>query len=324
MSENNLVKTGKFHMTKDKRQSLIILIVFAALIAFFGILSPYFLKPDNLFTILTASVPLGLIAISESVCLLTGQFDMSVGMVASLAGVIWTKLIAECGMPVYAAFALGLLAGILSGYLVGASVAYLKMPAWMVTYAVLQIIQGVIYIITNGDAIRMTKFKAFKFLGQHKIFGVPITPALIILLLALLIVSTLLRKTRLGRNLFIIGGNLEAARNMGIHIRACQVFVFTLSGVLSAMAGLLFASRSGSGQPIIGESYAMQAIAGSVVGGTSMAGGKTNLAMSYVGVLIIVTLQNGLNMIAMPTFYQHIVTGAILILAILVQTQRNK
>lgn len=324
MPSNLHAGSGRIHLTRDARQNIIILGVFVVLMALFGIMSPYFLQVDNLFTILTAAVPLGLVAISESVCLLTGQFDMSVGMVASLAGVVWTKLITLFGVPTYLAFAAGLACGVLSGYLAGASVAYLKMPAWMVTYAILQIIQGIIYIITNGDAVRMTKYKAFKFLGQYKILGTPVTFSILILIGALLIAHFMLRRTRLGRNLFIVGGNPEAARNVGINVRVCQIFVFTLSGGLAALAGLLFASRSGSGQPVIGEMYAMQAIAGSVVGGTAMTGGKTNLAMSFVGVLVITALQNGLNMIAVPTFYQHIVTGAILVLAILVQTQRDK
>ena len=122
----------------------------------------------------------------------------------------------------------------------------------------------------------------------------------------------------------MVGGNEEAARNVGIRVNLCRVFVFTLSGFLSALAGALFASRSGSGQPIIGDLYAMQAIAGAVIGGTAMTGGKTNVAMTFVGVMFVVCLQNGLNMIAVPAFYQHIVTGVVLVLAIVVQTDRPK
>ena len=324
MSEIVKVKSGRIKLTRERRQNMIILMVLIVMLGFFGALSPYFLKANNLITILAAVAPLGLVAISESVCLLTGQFDMSVGMVASIAGVVWTKLITVCNVATTPAFFLGLACGIIAGLIAGVSVAYFKMPAWMVTYAILQIIQGIIYIITNGEAVRMTKYKDFKFLGQHKLFGTPITCAIVIMLLSYIVMWFVLKRTRLGRNLYIVGGNAEAARNAGINIAVCQMFVFTLSGTLAALAGLLFASRSGSGQPIIGEMYAMQAIAGSVVGGTSMSGGKTNLAMSFVGVLIIASLQNGLSMIAVPAFYQHIVTGVILVLAILVQTKREK
>ncbi len=310
--------------SRDQRQNLIIVLAFVALMLIFGVLSPYFLKPANLAALLVAAVPLGLIGIGECGCLLTGAFDMSVGMVASLAGVIWTMLITKAGMPTYAAFSLGLLFGVLSGLFAGVSVAFLRMPAWMATYALFQIWKGVIYILTNGEAIRMTTYTDFKYLGQHKLFGTPITWAVVIMLLAFVAMYFILRFTKLGRDLFVVGGNIEAARNVGIRVRFAQTFVFVLSGALSALAGLLFASRSGSGQPVIGDLYAMQAIAGAVVGGTSMAGGRANMAMTFVGILIVVCLQNGLNMVGVPSFYQHIATGAILVLAILVQTERPK
>ena len=324
MSESNKILRVRKRITRDQRQNIIIVLALIVLMLFFGILSPYFLKPSNLVTLLVAAVPLGLIGIGECACLLTGSFDMSVGMVASLAGVVWTMLITELGMPTYAAFFIGLAVGVLSGLFAGVSVACWHMPAWMATYALFQIWKGLIYILTDGEAIRMTTYQSFKYLGQHKIFGTPITWAVVILILAFVIMHLVLRFTKLGRDLYVVGGNVEAARNVGVRIRRSQIFVFVLSGGLSALAGLLFASRSGSGQPVIGEMYAMQAIAGAVVGGTSMAGGKANMAMTFVGIMIVVCLQNGLNMIAVPSFYQHIATGVILVLAILVQTDRPK
>lgn len=311
-------------MNRDKRQNTMIFLALIALMLVFGMMSPYFLRPANLIALLVAAVPLGLIGIGECGCLLTGQFDMSVGMVASLAGVLWTLLITELGVSTYAAFFISLLFGVLSGLFAGISVAFWNMPAWMATYALFQIWKGVIYILTNGEAVRMTAYRSFKYLGQHKLFGTPITWAVVILILAYVAMYLILRFTKLGRDLFVVGGNREAAKNVGIRIRFAQALVFVLSGALSAVAGLLFASRSGSGQPVIGDLYAMQAIAGAVVGGTAMTGGKANMAMTFVGIMIVVCLQNGLNMIAVPSFYQHIATGVILVLAILVQTDRPK
>ena len=311
-------------INRDTRQNIIVLAALVVVMAFFGIRSPYFLKPANLVALLAAAVPLGLIGIAESVCLLTGAFDMAVGMVASLGGVIVTMLISEAGYATYVAYAIALVFGILSGLVAGVSVGYLKMPAWIATFALMNIWRGVIYILTNGDAIRMTKFKEFKWLGQHKIFGTDVTPAIVILILAFVAIYFVLRLTKFGRDLHVVGGNPEAAKNVGLRVELCQTLAFTISGFLSALAGVLFASRSGSGQPVIGEMYAMQAIAGAVVGGTSMAGGKTNPAMTFVGIMFVVCLQNGLTMIQVPAFYQHIATGAILVLAILVQTERPK
>ena len=326
MSETTQIKVKK-KMNRDTRQTIVVLIAFVAMMAFFGIMSEYFLKTANLIALLVSAVPLGLIAIAQSSCLLTGNFDMSVGMVASLGGIVWTALIVDLGVPTYAAFACGLVYGLISGLIAGVTTAYLNVPYWISTFALTQIWNGVILIITNGDAYRMTKFPAFKWLGQHKLFtvaGTGIPPAVIILLVAYVLFYIFLKYTKLGRDLFIIGGNREAARNAGININRGIVFVFTLSGVASALAGMLFASRSGSGQPVIGDFYSMHAIAGSVIGGTAMAGGKTNPLMTFVGMMMVTVLQNGLNMIGVPAFYQHIVTGAIVVLAIWVQTERRK
>lgn len=326
MSDTTQIKVKK-KMNRDTRQTIVVLIAFVAMMAFFGIMSEYFLKPANLIALLVSAVPLGLIAIAQSSCLLTGNFDMSVGMVASLGGIVWTSLIVDMGMPIYAAFACGLLFGLISGLIAGVATAYLQVPSWISTFAMTQIWNGVILIITNGDAYRMTKYGAFKWLGQHKLFtlaGTGIPPAVFILLLAYVLFYIFLKYTKQGRDLFIIGGNREAARNAGISINRGIVFVFTLSGILSSLAGMLFASRSGSGQPVIGDFYCMHAIAGSVIGGTAMAGGKTNPLMTFVGMLMVTALQNGLNMIGVPAFYQHIVTGAIVVLAIWVQTERRK
>lgn len=322
MSTN--LASKKIKLARDTRQNIVIIIIFIGMLALFGTLSEYFLTGKNFITILNSAVPLGLIGIGQCYCLLTGSFDMSVGMTASFAGIIWTRLITDFDMPIYAAFAIGIVFGIASGLLNGWAVAYMKMPAWIATYATMQMWQGVIYIITEGEAVRMTKYKAFKWLGQHKCFGTDIPPAVLILIALFVLAYFVLKYTKLGRDLYIIGGNIEAAKNTGIRIKRGQMFVFTVSGFMAALAGLLFASRSGSGQPIIGDQYAMQAIAGTVIGGTAMTGGKANIAMTFVGVMMVVCLQNGLIMAGVPAFYQHIATGAAVVLAIWLQTERKK
>lgn len=323
MSKTKKMKDG-IKINRDVRQNIIVLLVLVVIMVLFGIRSPYFLTIGNILTLLAAAVPLGLIGIAESCCLLTGSFDMSVGMVASLAGIICSMLTAYYGVNCYVAFGVALIFGAASGLLAGVSVACLSMPPWIATYALMQIWRGVIYILTGGAAVRLTTFKEFKVLGQYKLWGTSITPAILIMLFCFIAFYFVLKYTKLGRDLFIVGGNLEAAKNIGTHIRFCVAFAFVISGVMSALAGILFASRSGSGQPIIGEMYAMQAIAGAVIGGTSMAGGKTNPIMTFIGIMLVVCIQNGLNMIAVPTFYQHIVTGLFLVLSIFVQTERSK
>jgi len=309
-------------LSRDARQNIVILSVLVVAIIIFSVISPYFLKWDNIVAILIAAVPLGLVAISESTCLMIGGFDMSVGYVACFSGIIWTTLIASSGWPTYAALAVALLFGLASGILAGLSVGALNMPPWMTTFALMNIWQGCVLIVTKGEAVRMTKFKAFKVLGQYDMLKTGVTPMVLILVLAYVIMYLVYKFTKLGRELYVIGGNPEAAKNAGINIVRGKIFAFALSGFLAALAGALFASRSGSGQPKVGGMYAMQGIAAATIGGSKA--GKTNLAMTFVGAVFIMTVQNGLNMIQVPAFYQYITTGVILVFAILVQTEKKK
>jgi len=316
--------TKKKTIVRDTRQNIIIIAVYAAFFIVFSLMSKYFCTFDNIVTILVSATTLGLIGLAEGTCLLTGSFDMSVGQVATLAGIIWTTLIAKCGWATYTSFAIALLFGLVSGVIAGIAVGYLQMPAWITTYALMQMWKGIGLIITNGEAIRMTKFKAFKMLGQSKLFGTQITPMVLIMIGIYVLWYVILKYTKLGRDLYVIGGNEEAARNVGIRVEFGRIFAYTMSGIFAALAGCLFASRSGSGQPVVGNLWAMQAISGTVIGGTAMTGGKMNVAMTFVGVLLVVTLQNGFNMVGLNTYYQYITTGVILVLAIFAQTERKK
>ena len=311
----------KVALTRDARQNIVIIGVLVFAIILFSVMSPYFLKWDNIVAILVAAVPLGLVAISESNCLMVGGFDMSVGYVACFSGLIWTTLIAKNGMPTYSALAIALLFGLASGTIAGFSVAVLNMPPWMTTFALMNVWQGCSLILTGGEAVRMTKFKAFKWLGQANLVA-KIPPMVFLLIIIYVIMYCVHRYTKLGRDLFVVGGNPEAAKNAGINAVRAKMFAFMVSGFLAALAGALFASRSGSGQPKVGAMYAMQGIAAATIGGTKA--GKTNLAMTFVGAVFIMLVQNGLNMIQVPAFYQYITTGVILVLAILVQTEKKK
>lgn len=314
---------SKITLNSTSKQNIVIIIAFIVLIAIFSFGSEYFFTMNNISAMLIAAVPLGLIAIGECTCLMSGNFDMSAGMVASLSGVIWGSLVAQSGVNTWLAFSLALLFGLGSGCIAGFCVSWLKLPAWMVTYSLMQIWRGVIMVITEGKAISLSQYSDFKILGQTKVWGALTLPVLF-LAIAYLLMVFMLKYTRLGRALYTIGGNVEAARNVGIRVERNTFFSFALSGTMAALAGLLFASRSATAQPIIGELYVMQAIAAAVVGGTKMSGGKANMGMTFIGVMIIIIIQNGLSMIQVPAFYQYIATGVILFLAIMSQTQRSK
>ena len=220
----NSSKKKRIKLTSDVKQIILIVAAFTIMILVFSIGSEYFLKKDNIITILISAVPLGLIAIGECACLVTGVFDMSPGMVASLAGVIWATLITQFGMNTWLAFAIALFFGLFSGAIAGVSTAWFMMPAWMSTYALMQIWRGVIMIITGGKAINMSAYPEFKVLGQTKITN-SITLPILLLIIIYVIVYFVFKYTKFGRSLFIVGGNIEAAKNAGLPVKSIQFFV---------------------------------------------------------------------------------------------------
>ena len=308
---------------REAKQAFMVAGAYLLILIFFSLRSPYFFTFKNIASMLIAAVPLGFIAIGECICLITGNFDMSSGMVASMAGVIWASLITKCNMGVWIALAIAIAFGALAGWIAGLLVAYLDLPAFIVTYALMLVWRGVIFVMTGGEAIKMSQNADFKIIGQTKLFGTPVTLPVLLMVIAFVAVTILLRYTVFGRHLYIIGGNKEAAKNIGIYIKRSICITFVISGLVSAVAGVLWASRSASAQSIIGETYAMQAIAATVVGGAKMTGGKASMGMTFVGVLIIIAISNGLNMMGIDSFYQYIATGLIVFVSVLIQTERH-
>ncbi len=310
-------------LSRDAKQNAFIAVAFVGVMLIFTIGSKYFLTPKNILSIFVAAVPLGLIAIGECFCVMTGSLDLSVGNVASIAGVAAAMLIQDALWPVWAAMLAAFLIGPLSGALAGLAITRLKVPAWIATYSLLQIWRGVIMILTEGNAIRMSSDAGFKWLGQFEVIG-KIELPVVLMILIYIAAAFMLRKTRFGRSFFAVGGNIEAAKNCGMRIKTTQFSAFVISGAMASLAGLLFASRSAAAQPLMGQLYALQGIAATVIGGTAMAGGKANMATTFLGLLIIMAIQNGLNMLGVPSPFQYIATGVMLFIAVLIQTERPR
>ena len=322
MSKERQLKTRR-GLTSDQRQYIIVAAVAILIYAFFGIQSKFFLRWRNIVAILVAAAPLGLVTIAECSLLTCGEWDMSCGNVSSVAGIVWGLLVVN-GMNVWLALAIALCVGVVSGSIIGVLVSYCNMTAWMASYGVLMILQTFIYVFTDGLAIPMSKYKDFKILGQLKLFGTDLTLPILIMVVLFLAMFFVMKFTKFGRAMFMVGGSREAAVNAGINVPFIKITNFIMSGVLSALAGCMFVSRSGAVQPFVGGQWAMQAIAASIVGGCSLGGGKANLGMAFVGVLIMSGLSNGLNMIGVSPFYQYMVTGVALFIAVLIQSERRK
>ena len=312
---------GKFG--QEQLQSLLILLILAALCLIFTVINPSFIGASNIHSILLTAVPVGLIAIGECACIMAGYFDMSVGMVASLGGLATASILKATGaviLSVLGGIGVGIICGIAAGFLV----SYLKMNAFITTFALQSIYRGIIYLLTSGFGISLAGdlYTSFTKWGSMKILGIQFP--IIVLIVIYVVTALFLKYRKLGRSIYLIGSNQECAKISGINVHATQMFVFLLCDVLAALAGILFACRTSSAQPFIGDMYPMEAIAATIVGGTSMLGGKGNLAMTFVGVLVIYVVKNGLVMIGLADFYQYIAIGIILFLAVLLQVDHKK
>lgn len=306
---------------KDTPGSLTILML-VALIVIFSNTSDYFFTGPSMMAILLSASTVSYIAAGQFLVLLGGQFDMSVGNVAAMGGVIYT-LLAAGGMSVPLALMFALLFGIISGLIAGTCVSRFRTNAFITTFALLQIYRGILFVLTGGSSVSIPPNDTFRFIGTYKVFGVIQMP-IIIMIVIFAVLLFVLKFTKLGRSVYCVGNNPEAAKICGINVANITTFAFVMTGVLSALSGAVFASRVGSGQPNLGATYALDTIAACVIGGTVMAGGKGNIWGAFFGILVVYTIQNGLIMSGLDAYYHYIVTGLIMFLAVLAQAEKAK
>lgn len=310
--------------TKEQVQPFIIIGVWILVILVFTIINASFFSLKNFHSILLTGVVVGIIAVGECVALTATYFDMSVGMVAAMGGLAAAKIMQSTHNS-FLAFLAGICVGVLCGLLAGLCVSMLNMNAFITTFALQEIYRGVIYVFTNGFPISLfnAEFSSFTKWGKMKVFGFLQFPILALIIIYVL-VALLMKYRKLGRSIYLVGGNAKCAEICGINIHRVQIFCFVLCNVLASFAGMLYASRTSSAAAFLGENIVMESIAATIVGGTSMAGGKSNLFLTFIGVMIVYSVKNGLIMIGLPDFYQYIAIGIILFLAVMMQVERIK
>ncbi len=300
--------------------NLRMLFVLIGLVILFSILSPYFLTARNLMAIgLTISV-IGIVCIGQSMVLMTGDFDLSVGSVAGFCGMVVAWLTKNYGLYI-PMFLVGLAIGGLIGCINGLLVTKAKVNALITTLSMMTIFQGATFLVSNGFAVGVNQ-DDFRFLGTYRLAGIPMP--IIILVVLYMIFFFILKYSVFGRYIYSIGGNPEAARLSGINVDKIKVLVFTFTGILSAFGGILLASRLGSAQTTAGSQYPLNSIAACVLGGIAIAGGEGNILGALIGVAIIGVLKSGLIMVNMPSYYQWIANGIVLIAAVYLDTRRKR
>lgn len=314
---NELTQRTSFAKVLNSLRMLLVLIVLTAL---FSILSPYFLTGKNLSAIgLTISV-IGIICIGQSLVLLTGDFDLSIGSVSGFCGIVVAQLTKSYEMYLLW-LVVGLGVGALIGFINGLLVTKARVNALITTLSMMTIFQGAIFLVNNGYAVGVNTDQ-FRFLGTYRLAGIPMP--IIILVLLYVAFFFILKYTVFGRYIYSIGGNREAARLSGINTDKIRILVFTLTGVLSAFGGIVLASRLGSAQTTAGSQYPLNSIAACVLGGIAIAGGEGGIFGALIGVAIIGVLKSGLIMINMPSYYQWIANGIVLIIAVYLDSRKKK
>ncbi len=289
------------------------LFVLAALIIIMAILSPYFLSVSNFLNILLATSVIGVLAIGATFVISSAGIDLSAGSVLALSGVAGCLLIANLNLPwpvgILACIGAGAAAGAVNGLLITKG----QIPPFIVTLGMLGVARGLALVLTNGLPIYGLP-DPIVYIGQGRPFGVP-TPVLVLAASAV-IAHILLMHTRFGLYAQVIGDSESAARAMGVRVERHKIFIYALSGALAGLAGLLFAARVNAGDPTAGLNYELTAVTATIIGGTNLFGGRGSVIGTIIGALIMGVLQNGLNLLAVPSFYQQMAIGAVLVLAV--------
>jgi ribose transport system permease protein/inositol transport system permease protein len=293
-------------------ESLVVLITLAATMA---VLSPYFLSVSNFMNILLATSTIGVLAIAATYVLSSGGLDLSLGSVLGLSGVVGAAVAVKLGLPTPLAVLATIGAGAVAGLVNGLIITRAFVPAFIVTLGMLGIARGLALVLSDGRVIYGLP-KAMVYLGQGRPLGIPMP--VIIFLATAFVMHVLLAYTRYGRHTLAIGDNENAARTAGINIERHRLTLYTLSGALAGLAGLLFATRINSGDPTAGITYELTAITAAIIGGTNLFGGRGSILGTMIGALIMGVLQNGLNLLAVQSYYQQMAIGVVLILAVFI------
>lgn len=290
------------------------------LIAVLSILSPNFLTVNNILNVLRQVSINALIAFGMTFVILTGGIDLSVGSILALAGALTGGFLAG-GMDPLLAVLVGILIGFALGAINGFIITKGKVAPFIATLATMTIYRGLTLVYTDGRPItNFTESTFFNSIGRGYVLGIPIP--VIIMIIIFIISYFILRKTTFGKSVYAIGGNEEATRLSGIKVDRIKIIVYSISGALAALAGIILTSRLNSAQPTAGASYELDAIAAVVLGGTSLSGGKGRIFGTLVGALIIGVLNNGLNLLNVSSFYQQVVKGGVILLAVLLDRKK--
>ena len=298
-----------------------LVIVFGIICLIISLITPQFLTLSNWTIIITQVSINALLAFGVTFVIITGGIDLSLGSIVAVAGVTSAMLAHPDSYPVLIPISMGLLAGLLLGAFNGFIITKSKIAPFIVTLGTMTIGRGLALILSDGRPVSNLS-DSFNYLGSGTILGIPILILIFILVFALC--TIILNKTVLGRYIYAVGGNEQAARASGINIDRVKLSVYSISGLLAGLAGILLASRITTGQPNAGAGFELDAIAAVVIGGTSTTGGRGSMTGTLIGVLLIGVINNGLDLLNVTSYYQQVVMGIIIIGAVVLDSLNQK
>ena len=298
-----------------------IVIALGLIVLALSVLSDNFLTSGNLTNVLRQVSINGILAVGMTFVILTGGIDLSIGSVLALTGMVGASLVAGSNphspiLAILAALAVGVVAGACNGIFI----AWVRLPAFVVTLGMLSAVRGLTLIYSQGMPISNLS-SGFKFLGQGTFLGIPVS--VVLFGATALAAWVVLAYTVYGRHVYAVGGNMRSAHTCGINVRGIIFSVYALMGLLSALAGVTLTARTTAALPQAGVAYELDAIAAVVIGGTSLTGGIGGIPLTVVGVLIIGLLNNGLDLLGISSYYQQVIKGLMIVAAVLIDKARH-
>ncbi len=308
-----------------------IVFVLILMIAGLSIAEPAFLSRANIFNVLTQSAIFGIMALGLTFVIISKGIDLSVGSILAMAGVVAASLGQSSEatakyfpnlvqmpviVPILAALAVGALAGAISGTLI----AKTRIPAFIATLGMMTVARGMALIYSSGKPVS-TLIPSLTAIGG-KLFGV--IPVPVIIYFIMIVISTiLLNKTRFGKSVYAIGGNITAAEVSGVHVSRNLILIYAYSGLLAGLAAVVFAGRVGSVHPGAATGYELTAIAATTIGGTSHSGGIGTIWGAFVGALVLAVMRNGLTLLGVDAYWQQVTEGVIIVVAVIIDMRKN-
>lgn len=315
-----LFKTLIEHISKGEASSLFtVTSAFLLLVLFFSLKTEHFLSLSNFLNIGLYAAIMGTVACSMTFVNVSGSIDISVGSQIAVVGMIVAVLARMEQANIVLTLAGGLLTGALCGALNGFFITVFKLNAFITTIATMQMLRGVAYLISDGQSLVITDV-AFKFIGRGYVLGFPFT--LTVMLICYLLFFMISKYTVFGRSIYMIGGNAQASFLAGIKVQRIKFIIYVINGLMAGLAGIMLAAQTGAGLPMAAMETNMQALSAVILGGAGLSGGRGTILGTFIGVLVLCSLNNGMVMLNVQSFWQQVIIGLVLLISVSIDAIR--